>query len=285
MTRSATQKRLLSELWERDRHYYELAREHVRQAASASKEYSFLRRHLPASGPLLEVGCGEGSNMETLAAPGRRFVGCDLSGLAVRLAAERAPADGSRRLVQAGGEALPFQADTFDAVLGISLLEHLPHPEQVVEEMIRVIAPGGRLILLSPQYGAPLGASPCRRGGGAGRFLRRLARFHLPAGDGERLGWERVQPMVLEGMEYDGDRDTVSEPELTSLVRFVRRRGLRVDAFTSGLEWYSWREQAASGSQRLVRALGEWLGRAGIPPYRHFGPLVALAATKEGRSR
>jgi SAM-dependent methyltransferase len=284
LTRNGTQDRLLRELWDRDRRYYELAAQHVREAASAAREYRFLLRHLPAGGTFLEVGCGEGSNMEALSAPGRRFVGCDLSRLAVRLAAEKTAA-GSRLLVQAGGEALPFRADSFAAVLGISLLEHLPDPERVVEEMIRVVAPGGRLLLLSPQYGAPLGASPCRRGGGAARFLRRLARSHLPAGGGRRLGWERVPPMVLEGAEYDGDRDTVSEPELISLVRFVRRRGLRVDAFTSGLEWYSWREQAASGSQRVVRAVGEWLGRAGIPPYRHFGPLVALAATKEGRSR
>ena len=51
---------------------------------------------------------------------------------------------------------------------------------------------------------------------------------------------------------------------------------------TSGLEWYSWNEQAASVSQRFARALFERLGRAGIPPYRDFGPLVAVAATKEG---
>jgi SAM-dependent methyltransferase len=280
VSRDSTQQRLLRELWDHDRHYYELARDHVRQAAAQGKEYAFLRRWLPERGTVLEVGCGEGSNIEALAAPGRRFVGCDLSALAVKLAAGDAPGDGSRRFVRAAGEALPFAPGTFDAVAGISLLEHLPEPERVVEEMITVLAPGGRLLLLSPQYGAPLGASPCRRGGGTSRFLRRLVRAHRPASGGERLEWERVSPLVLEGIDYDGDRDTVVEPELTSLVRFARRRGVRVDAFTSGLEWYSWSGYPASAAQRAVRAVCERLGRAGIPPYRHFGPLVALAGTK-----
>jgi SAM-dependent methyltransferase len=273
--------RLLRELWGRDRRYYELAREHVLEASAAQKEYGFIGRHLPESGTILEVGCGEGSNMEALAAPGRRFVGCDLSTLAAQLASGAAPADGSRRFVVGEGERLPFGPGTFHAVLGVSLLEHLPEPERVVEEMIRVLATGGRLLLLSPQYGAPLGASPCRRGGGGGRFLRRLLRAHLPGGEAGGLGWERVRPLVLDGVEYEGDRDTVVEPELTSLVRFLRRRGARVDAATSGLEWYSWNEQASSASQRAARALFERLGRAGIPPYRDFGPLVAVAATKE----
>jgi len=259
-----TRERLLRELWGRDRRYYELAREHVLEAAGASREYEFLRRHLPATGTILEVGCGEGSNMEALAAPGRRFVGCDLSTLAAQLATGAAPADGSRRFVVGDGERLPFAPGAFPAVLGVSLLEHLPEPERVIEEMLRVLVPGGRLLLLSPQYGAPLGASPCRRGGGAGRFLRRLLRAHLPGGEAGRLGWERVRPLVLDGVEYDGDRDTVVEPELTR---------------------YSWNEQAASASQRAARALLERLGRAGLPPYRHFGPLLAVAATKEEEER
>ena len=180
MTADPARSPLLDELWNRDHRYYELARQHVHATASSPGEYDFLRAHLPAAGDILEVGCGEGSNMEVLAAPGRRFVGCDLSALALRLARDASLADGARRFVRGEGEALPFADGTFCAVMGISLLEHLPHPEMVIAEMARVLAPDGTLLLLSPQYGGPLGASPCRRGGGAVRFLRRLQRAHLP---------------------------------------------------------------------------------------------------------
>ncbi len=274
--------RLLRELWDRDERYYDLARQHVHHAATQPHEYAFLSRHLPAEGLILEVGCGEGSNLEALAAPGRRFVGCDLSGLALRLARQAAPADGSRAYVRGEGESLPFAAGTFTAVMGISLLEHLPQPDRVVAEMIRVLAPGGTLLLISPQYGAPLGASPCRRGGGAGRFLRRLAAAHAGR-SGAALGWERVDPLVLEGVEYEGDRDTVVEPELASLRRFVAARGVRIMESTSGLEWCTWMDYPGSRLQQAVRRACEALGRRGLPPYRDFGPLVALAGRREAK--
>lgn len=279
MSSDPIRRRLLEELWDTDRRYYEMAREHVRAAASCPGEYDFLRRHLPASGAVLEIGCGEGSNMEVLAASGRRFVGCDLSQLALGMARQDAPADGSRRFVCGEGESLPFADGTFAAAMAVSVMEHLPDPEAVVGEMARVLAPGGVLLLLSPQYGGPLGASPCRQGGGPGRFLSRLLRAHLPAGSGP-LQWERVMPPVLEGENYDGDRDAVIEPEFTSLLRCVRSLGLSVEDATSGLEWSSWLDYPGSMPQQVARALCERLGRWGVPPYRHFGPLIAVAARR-----
>ncbi|TDI46149.1 MAG: class I SAM-dependent methyltransferase [Acidobacteria bacterium] len=272
-------RRLLDELWNTDHRYYELARQHVRAAAQRPGEYDFLRERLPASGDILEVGCGEGSNMEVLAAPGRRFVGCDLSALALRLATDSSPVGGTNRFVRGEGEALPFPDATFCAVMGISLLEHLPHPETAIAEMARVLAPGGTLLLLSPQYGGPLGASPCRQGGGPGRFLRRFLRAHLPR-RGSEMGWERVAPTVLEGAAYDGDRDAVIEPELTGLVRYLSHLGLELEVVTSGLEWATWLDYPGSLPQQLARAICERLGRLGLAPYRHFGPVVAVAARR-----
>jgi SAM-dependent methyltransferase len=282
VTADPARSRLLDELWNRDHRYYELARQHVHATASSPGEYDFLRAHLPAAGDILEVGCGEGSNMEVLAAPGRRFVGCDLSALALRLARDASPADGARRFVRGEGEALPFADGTFCAVMGISLLEHLPHPEMVIAEMARVLAPDGTLLLLSPQYGGPLGASPCRRGGGAVRFLRRLLRAHLPRRENE-LGWERVAPSLLAGAAHGGDRDAVIEPELTGLVRCLSHLGLQPLVVTSGLEWATWLDSPGSLPQQLARAVCERLGRLGLRPYRTFGPLVAVAARRPRR--
>ena len=282
MTADPVRRRLLDELWNSDHRYYDLARQHVRAAAKRPGEYDFLRDRLPAGGDILEIGCGEGSNMEVLAAPARRFVGCDLSALALRLARDSSPSGGTNRFVRGEGEALPFADGTFGAVMGISLLEHLPHPETVIAEMARVLAPGGTLLLLSPQYGGPLGASPCRRGGGAGRFLRRLLRAHLPR-RGTALGWQRVAPTVLEGAAYDGDRDAVIEPELTGLVRYLSHLGLDPEVATSGLEWSTWLDYPGSLPQQLARAVCERLGRLGLPPYKNFGPVVAVAARRPRR--
>jgi len=291
MTARSVKERLLQELWNRDPRYYDLAREQVRAAARVAGEYAFLKRWLPVRGTVLEVGCGEGSNLEVVERTGLRLVGCDLSALALSCArdASRRATESARPqapppplFLRADAERLPFPDRNFDAVFAVSLLEHLPEPDAVIEEMIRVLAPGGRLILISPQYGGPLGASPCRKTGGAARFVRRLARAHVPVPPKPlSLDWDRVEPLVLEGAVYDGDLDAVIEPELSSLRRFLRARGMTIEAATSGFEWHTWLGRRASLPQRAARALLEPLGRAGIRPYRDFGPLIAIAGYKE----
>jgi SAM-dependent methyltransferase len=277
--RDDAKQRLLDELWGRDARYYELAREHVHRAAAAGIEYEFLDRYLPDTGRVLEVGCGEGSNLAVLAKPGREFFGCDLSALAIAMARRDGHADADRLIVADGG-ALPFRDGALDAAFAVSVIEHLPDPERVLDAMLRAVRPGGRIVVVSPQYGGPLGASPCRSEGGASRFLRRFLSAHRPGGPAEPLGWDRVDPVVLAGGAYEGDRDVVVEPELRSLVRFLEHRGARIVAATSGFEWHSWSSSGGTFAQRIVRGLIEPLGRAGIPPYRWFGPLVAVAAER-----
>lgn len=281
MSSRGVKRRLLETVWGTDGGYYDAARAHVLEAAASGREYDWIRAHLPASGRVLEVGCGDGSNLEVLSRPGLEWVGCDLSSLALSRASLRSAQGPGAALAIADVENLPFRDGSFDAVLAISVVEHLPDPERAIERMIAVLAPGGRLLVVSPQYGGPLGASPCRRDGGAGRFFRRIVRAHLGGGSGASLGWDRVEPVVLDGTPYDGDLDTVVEPELQSLERFVERRGMRILSATSGFEWHSWRTGRMSLPQRVVRGIFEPLGRMGIPPYRRFGPLVALCAVNE----
>jgi SAM-dependent methyltransferase len=270
--RSVVKRRLLETLWEKDADYYRQAREHVSTLASGGGEYDWLRSWLPARGRVLDVGCGDGVHFEVLARPGLEWFGCDLSRLGISLAAGRDAPGPRPGLVVADG--------AFDAVLAVSVLEHLPDPDRALAGMIAALAPAGRLLLLSPQYGGPLGASPSRRGGGGSRFFGRLLRAHRPATDGAALGWERVEPAVLAGVPYEGDRDAVVEPELRSLLRFLSRRGLVVLDASSGFAWHTWRAGRMSVGQRIARSLLEPVGRAGIPPYRDFGPLVAVCAAR-----
>lgn len=54
---------------------------------------------------------------------------------------------------------LPFPGDSFDAVVCLEVLEHVPAPQQVVNEIARVLRPGGRLWLSMP-FIYPLHDSP-----------------------------------------------------------------------------------------------------------------------------
>ena len=58
-------------------------------------------------------------------------------------------------MVQAAGEALPFPSNTFDLILSHEVIEHVQDDRQAVREMVRVLRPGGRLLLFCPNRGYP----------------------------------------------------------------------------------------------------------------------------------
>ncbi|HEX6788618.1 MAG TPA: class I SAM-dependent methyltransferase [Gaiellaceae bacterium] len=94
---------------------------------------------LGLAGPqsLLDVGCGEGVLTAEWAQRFERVVGVDLEHPALRREwEERASSNLEFRAAQA--TALPFDADEFDLVCAIEVLEHVPDPHAALAEMARV---------------------------------------------------------------------------------------------------------------------------------------------------
>jgi ubiquinone/menaquinone biosynthesis C-methylase UbiE len=109
---------------------------------------------LPKRGALdaLDIGCGTGFLSLELAARGHRVTGVDFApamlALARRKAAER---HAVIRFEEGDAEQLPFAAASFDLVISRHLLWTLPHPEAAIDEWIRVLRPGGRLVVVDGQ--------------------------------------------------------------------------------------------------------------------------------------
>ena len=110
---------------------------------------------VPARGKLdaLDVGCGTGFLVFELAARGHRVTGVDFAPAMIaearRKAADRAIAV---RLEEADAEQLPFAPASFDLVISRHLLWTLPHPEAAIDEWIRVLRPGARLVVVDGQF-------------------------------------------------------------------------------------------------------------------------------------
>ncbi len=96
---------------------------------------------------LLDVSCGTGRLVDFAARSGVVAVGLDFAEAAL-VAGKRARHRGS--LVAGDAEALPFASASFDRVINVGSLEHYDRPERGVAEMARVLAPGGRAIVLLP---------------------------------------------------------------------------------------------------------------------------------------
>ena len=91
-------------------------------------------------GRVLDLGCGVGHSFSELAP--RESVGVDLSADAL--------AGQERETHVADMRALPLPDASFASVLSVQSIEHVPDPERVFAEVVRVLEPGGTAIFVTP---------------------------------------------------------------------------------------------------------------------------------------
>jgi len=101
-------------------------------------------------GSVLVDGCGVGMYLDHLGAFTVDIIGLDIE--FERLEEAKAL---SAKVVNGAGEDLPFQTDSFDLILSHEVLEHVKDDQAAIDEIIRTLKPGGRLVLFCPNRGYP----------------------------------------------------------------------------------------------------------------------------------
>lgn len=107
------------------------------------------RLSLPKPARVLDAGCGSGRTMVDLQRYGD-VVGIELSEDAAEIARSR----GCGEVVGGRVEELPWDADTFDLITCLDVIEHTPDDRLALSELRRVSKPGGWLLLTVPAYQA-----------------------------------------------------------------------------------------------------------------------------------
>lgn len=216
-----------------------VTREWMDDAETPAPRFRALRAALPEARRILDLASGAGT-----AVFHGLLHGYDIHGLEpdpakaalvdLRIDEEGRPPEWKARFHRGVGESLPFPDDSFDAVISYQTLEHVADCRRVVEEMLRVVRPGGGVHIVCPDY----------RGTFEGHYLlpwlplfpKPLARLYLRALGRPAAG--------LEGIAY------VTSARLRAAVReAVRRRP-------------SWRVAIRDGIRDHYRSR---LAQAGLP--------------------
>ncbi len=98
---------------------------------------------------VLEIGCGLGTDLLQFARGGADVTGIDLTPNSIELVQKRFRMESLQVDARvADAENLPFANDSFDLIYSFGVLHHTPNTQKAIDEVYRVLKPGGRIIIM-----------------------------------------------------------------------------------------------------------------------------------------
>lgn len=216
----------------------------VERLAQVERLLTQAGRSLPAGGAALEIGCGTGGMLVSLAQRFPAVAGIDINMIDLILAKKQVEEQGLQNvtLACACAEALPFQAETFRFVEALDLIEHVESQPAVVAEGYRILEHGGIFWFSSPNRYFLYGPEWHVRVWGVGFVPRR---------------WQNAYVKLRKGVEYRGKR-LLSRFEL---VRLLREAGIQDYVIGNPSPVVDLSRPARTRSGRLARRYAPWLAR------------------------
>lgn len=202
-----------------------------------------VRSARPDAATLVDVGSGYGSFALLAAGEGLDVVAVELAAVEVDVSAERARSSGTDiRVVRGSAHDLPVRTESIDAVTLWNVAEHVPDLDAALREATRVLAPGGSLFVLAPNYASfrreahyqvpwipllpkRLASAYLRRLGRDPRFLVEDVHYCTNRGVRRRL---RANRLEVEDPRLAKLRspETIETPRLRRAIELARRAGL-----------------------------------------------------------
>jgi SAM-dependent methyltransferase len=187
-------------------------------------------------GPIVDIGCGVGTSTMLLRRNGFQAIGTDVS-------EKFLPPELNAFRVIDFQNAKELSSNAYSAVGAMNVIEHVDRPRAFLAEMVRVVRPGGHIVLLSPNLTSPL--IPIRV------FIDLLTKrtpylgiTRVPTACGllaaniwrslrAELGWIvfETRPPVLDAGIVGYDADAVYWTNATEVRRYLESRGCEIRLF------------------------------------------------------
>ncbi len=111
------------------------------------QDLEFIKKYISNGDKVLDLGCGNGRLIDLLKDLDIKYVGIDSSEKLISLAKQKYP---KHEFLKANALKLPFKDNSFDKIISIAVLHHIPSRElrlKFLKEIKRVLKPNGKLVL------------------------------------------------------------------------------------------------------------------------------------------
>ncbi len=175
---------------------------------------------------VLDIGCGVGQVVARLSEAGFEAHGVDVSEPNIERARKFSP-----RCQLYDGRKLPFPDSHFASAGALNVLEHVEEPEAFIAELVRVVQPGGKIVISSPNFFRVLGFRdyhPRMRGIGNKwrNWCRLREKMRQMKSAPETVRFDKMKPIVREAFQPDDDAIVATNP--LEMAFFLRRAGCEV---------------------------------------------------------
>ncbi len=189
-------------------------------------KYADTLKPATAGARALDVGCGVGQVVARLNEAGFEAHGVDVSQPNIERAAKVCPC-----CQLYDGRKLPFPDGHFASAGALNVLEHVDEPETFIRELVRVAAPGGKIVLSSPNFLRALGFRDYHhRMRGVGNKLRNWKRVQEKRrqmrDEPDAVRFDRMEPIIK--LPFTPDDDAIVATNALEMKFFLERSGCEV---------------------------------------------------------